>query len=77
VWQQQQLAQKLRGHYAYYGMTGNDPGLKHFLYGVRQRWQKWLNRRSQHSGMPWDRFSRLLERYPLPKTRIVHAASTT
>jgi RNA-directed DNA polymerase len=42
---------------------------------VQQRWQKWLNRRSQRSGMPWDRFSHLLDRYPLPKTRIVHAAS--
>ena len=37
--------------------------------------QKWLNRRSQRSGMPWDRFYHLLERYPLPNTHIVHAAS--
>ena len=75
AWQHQQLVQKLRGHYAYYGITGNDQGLKHFLYGVRQRWQKWLNRRSQRRGMPWDRFAHLVERYPLPKTRIVHTAS--
>jgi len=74
VWQHQQLVQKLRGHYAYYGMVGNDRGLKHFRYGVRQRWQKWLNRRSQRSGMTWDRFACLLERYPLPNTRIVHGA---
>lgn len=76
AWQHQQLGQKLRGHYAYYGITGNDTGLKHFRYGVRQRWQKWLNRRSQRSGMPWDRFHHLLDHYPLPKTRIVHAASS-
>lgn len=75
VWQHQQLVRKLQGHYAYYGITGNDQGLKHFRYGVRQRWQKWLNRRSQRSGMPWERFYCLAERYPLPKTRIVHAAS--
>ncbi len=75
AWQHQKLVRKLRGHYAYYGITGNDQGLKHFLYGVRQRWQKWLERRSQRSGMPWTRFYCLLERYPLPNTRIVHAAS--
>jgi RNA-directed DNA polymerase len=72
VWQHQQLVQKLRGHYAYYGIVGNDRGLKHFRYGVRQRWQKWLNRRSQRSGMAWERFSGLLERDPLPNTRIIH-----
>ena len=77
AWQSQQLAQQLRGHYAYDGITGNDPGLKHFLYGVRQRWQKWLNRRSQRRSMPWSRFYSLLQHYPLPRTRIVHAASTT
>ena len=72
-WQHQQLVLKVRGHYAYYGITGNDRGLKHFRYGVMRRWKRWLNRRSHRSGMDWDRFNLLLKHYPLPDTRVRHA----
>jgi len=40
--QQQKLNQKLRGHYAYYGVTGNSAALARFLHEVRYRWRKWL-----------------------------------
>src|SRR5688500_7471883 len=71
--QHQQLVLKVRGHYAYYGITGSDRGLRHFRYGVMRRWKRWLNRRSQRSGMDWDRFNRLVNHYPLPSTRVVRA----
>ena len=72
--QHQELCRKLRGHFAYYGITGNGPWLKKFRQGVRRIWQKWLHRRSRSStDMPWDRFMRLLERYRLPPARIVHS----
>jgi RNA-directed DNA polymerase len=72
--QHRQLCQKIRGHYAYYGMTGNGLWLKKFNQGVRRIWQKWLHRRSRTpSDMPWDRFVRLMERYPFPSIRVVHS----
>jgi RNA-directed DNA polymerase len=77
AWQHQQLVNKLRGHYAYYGVIGNERGLKSFHRGVARRWRKWLNRRSQRRAMRWERFNRLLERYSLPDTRIARATSGT
>ena len=44
--QHKELCQKLRGHFAYYGITGNGLWLKQFRQGVRRIWQKWLHRRS-------------------------------
>jgi group II intron reverse transcriptase/maturase len=72
-WQQAQLVLKLRGHYAYYGITGNMRRLKQLVNEVERIWRKWLNRRSQRRSMPWSRFERLLQRYPLPPPRIVHS----
>jgi len=69
--QQHGLAQKLRGHYGYFGITGNCSSLQHFLYAVTCTWRKWLNRRSQKAKMTWERMRRLLQRYPLPMPRIV------
>jgi RNA-directed DNA polymerase len=72
-WQHAQLVRKLRGHYAYYGITSNGRQLTRFRDQVRRLWQKWLNRRSQRRSMPWSRFHRLLQRYPLPEVTIVHS----
>ena len=49
--QQRALAQKLNGHYGYFGIIGNFVALQRFLYGVRRTWRKWLNRRSQRARM--------------------------
>jgi RNA-directed DNA polymerase len=73
AWQHAQLVRKLRGHYAYYGITGNARRLGLFRYQVHRLWHKWLNRRSQLKSMPWERFNRLLQRYPLPRVAIVHS----
>lgn len=66
------LARKVRGHYAYYGITGNMQALKSFRHEVERVWRKWLARRGARRSMPWERFARLLERYPLPPAVIVH-----
>lgn len=63
------LRQKLRGHYGYYGIPGNSRAISRFLYRVQATWRRWLDRRSQRRHMPWRRFFRLLERYPLPVAR--------
>jgi RNA-directed DNA polymerase len=67
------LSQKVRGHYAYYGITGNARALTWFLCAVHRAWRKWLDRRNRKREMLWERFNRLLTRYPLPPPRIVHS----
>jgi group II intron reverse transcriptase/maturase len=71
--QHAKLSQKMRGHYAYYGITGNARALHWFLWAVSRCWRKWLDRRNRQREMTWDRFKRLLKRYGLPPPRIVHS----
>jgi group II intron reverse transcriptase/maturase len=61
------LARKLQGYYQYYGIIGNHHAVTCFLYEFKRVWRKWLDRRSQKRSMPWERFVRLLDRYPLPE----------
>jgi len=68
--QQQALAQKLRGHYGYFGVAGNSDAIARFWHEVTVRWRKWLGRRSHRGIMTWTRMSRLLKRLPLPPPRI-------
>jgi RNA-directed DNA polymerase len=64
--QHEQLERKLRGHYNYYGgVIGNSRALARFRHEVGRLWRKWLHRRSAKAAMTWDRFTRLLTRYPL------------
>ncbi len=67
------LSRKLRGHFAYYGITGNAHALSRYRYEVERRWRKWLNRRSWATRLNWEKFSRLCKRYPLPPPRVVHS----
>ena len=71
--QQQKLNQKLRGHYAYYGVTGNSASLTRFLHEVERRWRKWLLRRNRERALSWQLFRRLLQRFPLAKVRTVRS----
>jgi RNA-directed DNA polymerase len=68
------LSAKVRGHYAYYGITGNARGLGRFHHEVERIWRRWLGRRSNSAPMWWERFRALLRRYPLPAPRVVHSA---
>jgi RNA-directed DNA polymerase len=71
--QQHMLSQKLRGHFAYYGITGNYRSLACFRFEVGRCWRKWLNRRNRERSLDWNTFARLLERYPLVPARVVHS----
>jgi RNA-directed DNA polymerase len=71
--QHQTLSQKLRGHFAYYGITGNYDRLSRFRYAVAGIWRKWLGRRKRAGPISWTRFAPLLERYPLPAAVVVHS----
>lgn len=74
--QHRALVRKLRGHYAYYGVTSNNDALARIWYETTAIWRKWLSRRSQKAFVSWDKMLRLLERYPLPAPRIVHRHGT-
>ena len=65
------LVKKLKGHYGYYGITGNYPALARVAYAVRCIWRKALARRSQQC-LSGAKMLRILERFPLPAPRIVH-----
>lgn len=71
--QHQTLTQKLRGHYAYYGVTCNLRALNGFYQQVLLNWKKWLGRRSQRASTSWDWFLGLLKRYPLPSPTITRS----
>jgi RNA-directed DNA polymerase len=67
------LSQKLRGHYGYYGITGNSRALATLRYVVTGIWRKWLSRRSWAGYLSWLRFERLRESFPLPPPIVVHS----
>lgn len=69
-WIMQQVVLKLRGHYAYYGVTDNYRGLARFHRAVMKMLFKWMNRRSQRRSYRWEEFERLLQIFPLPKPRV-------
>ena len=64
------LGRKLQGHYAYYGVTDNSKGINRFGYECQKLLFKWLNRRGGKVKMNWEKFKKLLIRYPLPVPRI-------
>jgi group II intron reverse transcriptase/maturase len=74
-WQVEKLGLKLKGHFGYYGITGNFRSLQAFRWRVISIWRIWLDRRSrEHGSMPWERMHRLLDFWYIPPARVVHSA---
>lgn len=71
VWWQT-LNSKLRGHFQYYGVSGNYKAIKAFYQHTVRTLYKWLNRRSQKHSMNWENFNKYLECYPIVKPKIHH-----
>jgi len=67
----QRLAARLRGHYAYYGVTDNGRGIGRFYHEVCRLLHVWLNRRGKRGCCNWEKFELLLQRFPLPAPRIM------
>jgi RNA-directed DNA polymerase len=67
----QKTVSKLRGHYGYYGVTDNSKGISAYFYEVRGILYKWLNRKGKRGCYSWEKFAKLLARYPLPTPRIM------
>jgi RNA-directed DNA polymerase len=70
--QHRQLSQKLRGHFAYFGISGNYKRLADLYAETRRLWRKWLSRRSTKSHVTWELFSRIEKIFPLPRPKIIH-----
>jgi len=66
------LQAKLRGHYQYYGVSGNMRALRRLYTRTLRMTLKWLNRRSQRKSFNWEGFKEYLKHYPLPQPKIVH-----
>ena len=72
VTQHAALSAKLRGHYQYYGVSGNYRAINSYYRLTLALVRKWLNRRSQKRSMSWEKFNDYLSHYPLPKPSIRH-----
>ena len=75
-----QVAAILRGHYNYYGVSGNFTALNAFYRHMRYLVHKMLNRRSQRKSVPYDKFDRIWQYYvpaPLIKVDICHWSPKT
>jgi len=67
------LNSRLRGHYNYYGVTGNFRSLSTYYLLVTRLWRKWLSRRSHHM-LSWDRFNLLTKNtFILALPKIYHS----
>lgn len=71
--QHRRIQRTLQGHYGYFGITGNVERLVTFRHRVYRSWFFWLNRRSHRGKMTWQRYAKLVERYPLPRAVVVHS----
>src|SRR3989338_3661169 len=71
------LTTKLRGHYQYYGVSGNFEAIQRYYYQTRNIAYKWLNRRSQKKSMNWEEFTRYTMRFPLPQPKLTYAFYNT
>ena len=74
--QHKMLCLKLKGHFEYYGITGNSVALSRFRWRVTRIWKKWLSRRSQKSrrSLNWRVMENLLERFPLSAAISPHSS---
>jgi len=67
------LNAKLRGHYAYYGITFNSKGIQRYYYQTKRLLHKWLNRRGGKRKLAWAEVTRLLEWLNLLKPKLYNS----
>jgi RNA-directed DNA polymerase len=72
--QHEVLCRMLRGHFNYYGVTGNADAIAHFRNRAERIWGRSLARRNSRR-FSWRRFQPLLTRFPMPRPRPVHSVA--
>lgn len=65
------LKAKLQGTWNYYGLIGNYRRRQLFNEAVRRTRYQWLNRRSQRRSVNGRAFNRRMERFQMPRPRIM------
>ena len=70
--QHKRSSRMMRGHFAYYGITGNNRRLRWYAHQVTRIWAYWLTRRTRGSRGGFRRYDGLIRQYPLPRPHIVH-----
>lgn len=71
------LKAKLRGHYNYYGISGNYAAIRTYYTKTKLLAYKWLNNRSQKKSFNWGAYERYLILNPLPKPKLTYALYNT
>ena len=71
------LSSKMRGHYQYYGISGNFEGINLYYRKTCGLTFKWMNRRSQKKSWNWENYYKYLVTYPLPKPKLTYAIYNT
>jgi len=66
----EKVAAKMKGHYAYYGVTDNSQSISRYAHEVQRSLFKWLNRRGKRGCMNWEKFNLFLKKFPLPIPRV-------
>lgn len=67
----QTTANKLKGHFGYYGVSGNSRSIQSFACEVERILFKWLGRRGKRGSLTIEKFELLLQRFPLPTPHIM------
>jgi group II intron reverse transcriptase/maturase len=72
--QHEAMCRMLRGHFNYFGITGNGDALQRYRHEAERIWGRSLARRNNRR-FAWRRFKPLLERFPLPRPRPIHSVA--
>lgn len=71
--QYKMISIKLRGHYQYYGISGNYRSLSAIHHRAKRFWRYWLSRRCHKGHINWNKYiASIDDKFPLPRPRIVH-----
>jgi RNA-directed DNA polymerase len=65
------LRQVVTGHFGYFAVPTNGRALNALRFYITDLWRRTLRRRSQRSGLTWDRTTKLTDHW-LPKPQILH-----
>jgi sulfur relay (sulfurtransferase) DsrC/TusE family protein len=69
----EKVKQKLRGHYEYYGRSGNYRMIKRYYERTVGLAWKWINRRSNRESYNLEQYTKFLKYNPLPRPKITHS----
>ncbi len=64
------LNQYLRGHYAYYGIGGNQAALHKVHRHAEKWWHRALNKRCWKGKVDWDKFQKIKTSFPLQRPKL-------